>query len=79
MGIGSYGAVDGFDGFGVEVSRKDEGSGSAVLTDELKEVLALLVAQGGKKGAISRLQMCRGDAYFLSSFFYFEDHQQGYL
>ena len=57
------GGEDGLGGFRVEVAGEDDGRvavvGLDVVCEELDDVLALLVPEGGEEGAVARLQVRR--------------------
>ena len=64
------GGEDGLCGFRVEVAGEDDGRvatvvafvGLGVVCEELDDVLALLVPEGGEEGAVARLQVRRRHA-----------------
>ena len=65
------GGEDGLCGFRVEVAGEDDGRvatvvafvGLGVVCEELDDVLALLVPEGGEEGAVARLQVRRRHAH----------------
>ena len=61
------GGEDGLGGLRVEVAGEDDGRvfifGLDVVCEELHDVLALLVPEGGEEGAVARLQVRRRHAH----------------